>query len=231
MENKKIYPHANHRQRVRDSFRKTDPLQLPDRSLVEMLLFYSIPRKDTNEIAGALMEKYGSLANILSASYEELMATEGMGESSALLMKILPEISRRYVDKSAPVVSLAEPDELMKYISDRLKGCDKEIMIMLCLDPFGKAVDCITLGEGDTTEVTVDKRDVLEGAFRADADSVILAHNHPQGEAAPSPEDIELTKELSRLLAETGIKLSDHIIVCKEDILSLKSTAKYKSLF
>ena len=225
------YPHQNHRQRVRESFRNTPLSEMPDRSMLELLLFYSIPRKDTNQIAGKLMEEFGSLANVLNAPYEKLIKAEGMGESSALLLSILPEISRRFESNAAPVNTLLEKDELNAYIKENLTSLKNEVFMVICLDPIGRATLCEIVAEGNDSSVTVDKRTILETVFSADADSVILAHNHPDGVAAPSPEDIELTKEIGRLLAETGIKLNDHIIAGKDSILSLASTEKFKNLF
>ena len=231
MAEKKIYPHANHRRRVRESFRSIGADNMPDRSLLELLLFYSIPRRDTNALAGKLLEKYGSLSEVLNAPYDELIQIEGMGESSALLLTMLPGLCRRYMGKTEKIVTLSEPAELMKFITEKFEGLDKEMLLMVCLDPLGNAISCKELAKGDETSVTADKRTILETAFNSDADSVILAHNHPKGDAAPSKEDIELTKETARLLRETGIKLSDHIIIGKEGALSLASTAKFSNLF
>ncbi len=225
------YPHQNHRQRVRDSFRNMPLAEMPDRSILELLLFYAIPRKNTNLIAGRLLEEYGSLAGVLNAPYEELAKTEGMGESSALLLSILPEISRRFESNATPVNTILEKDELNAYIRKNMCGLKNEVFMVICLDPIGRVTLCKKIAEGNDTSVTVDKRTILETVFSADADSVILAHNHPYGEAAPSHEDIELTKEIITLLNETGIKLTDHIIVGKGNILSLASTEKFKNLF
>lgn len=227
----KKYPHGDHRKRVRDAFRKTGADKMPDRSLIELLLFYAIPRKDTNSIAGALLEKYGSLAGILNAPYDELEKIEGMGESSALLLSVLPEIAKRYTNNSAPVVAFPDSSELTDFIRDKLSGKENETLLMICLDPAGNAINCRIIAQGSSTGVTANKRDILEFAFSCDADSVIIAHNHPKGEPAPSREDIELTKEISRLLGETGIKLRDHIIIGTGGSLSLASTANFRGLF
>lgn len=225
------YPHQNHRQRVRESFRSTPFSEMPDISILELLLFYAIPRKNTNHIASRLIEEYGSLANVLNTPYEELIKIDGMGESGALLLSVLPEISKRFDGDAMPVSTLLEKDELNIYIRKKLYGLKNEVFMVVCLDPIGRATLCEIVAEGNDSSVTVDKRTILETVFSADADSVILAHNHPNGEAAPSHEDIELTKEIIALLNETGIKLTDHIIVGKGSILSLASTEKFKNLF
>lgn len=231
MAEKKIYPHANHRKRVRDAFRLTGADDMPDRSLLELILFYSVPRKDTNALAGELLKKYGSLRAVFDAPYEELMEIDGLGESSALLLTVIPGISRRYGGMHYSGTAIFEPGEAIEYIGGLFKDKEKEEFYIICLDALGRPVLCERLARGDTECVEVDKRAILETAFKADADSVILAHNHPFGEAAPSQNDTELTKEAARLLAETGIKLKDHIICGKDGSISLASTAKFKDLF
>ncbi len=227
----KKYPHADHRQRVRKAFREAGADGMPDRGLLELLLFYSIPRKDTNPIAAELLNKYGSIQAVFDATYEELMQVEGMGESSALLLTMLPEIARRYSGNGKDVPLLFERDEAEKYILSLFSESKNEEFYIVCLNAVGGAVACRRLAEGSENSVKVDKRAILEAAFEADADSVILAHNHPSGEAAPSAEDIALTKETARLLAETGIGLTDHIIAGNGEIISLASTEKFRDIF
>ena len=225
---KNKYPHLNHRQRVRDAFRKSGFENTGDRNLLEMLLFYAIPRRDTNPIADALLKKYGSLDAIMNAPFDELQKIDGMGESSALLLNMLPEICKRYQGKK---IRCAEIDNIEEFILEKLDNKENEIMLMICFDALDRMTDCIILAQGDADTVTVDKRTILENAFSADADSVILAHNHPKGEAAPSKEDIELTKEVALLLAQTGIKLKDHFIIAKHETLSLAGAEKFRGLF
>lgn len=227
----KKYPHADHRQRVRKAFRESGIDRMPDRAILEMLLFYSIPRKDTKPIAEALLEKYGTLKAVLDAPYDELISFEGMGESSALLLSMLTGVAARCSTESKNAPAIFEKSEAENYISELFKNSVNEEFYIICLDAVGMAICCKKLAEGEKNSVRADKRSILEAAFEADADSVIIAHNHPDGEAAPSREDIELTKETARLLAETGIKLTDHIIAGKDSVLSLASTVKFKDIF
>lgn len=227
----KKYPHADHRQRVRKAFREAGADGMPDRGLLELLLFYSIPRRDTNSIAAELLEKYGSIKGVFDAPYDELLKTDGMGESSALLLTMLPEITRRYNGTGKDVPLLFENNEAEKYIQSLFSESKVEEFYIVCLNAVGGAVMCRCLAKGGKDHVSVDKRAILEAAFEADADSVILAHNHPDGEAAPSADDITLTKDTARLLAETGIGLTDHIIVGKDSVLSLASTEKFRDIF
>ncbi|MDY6016267.1 MAG: DNA repair protein RadC [Oscillospiraceae bacterium] len=225
--------HENHRARVRETFKRAGADGMPDHNLLELLLFYSIPRKDTNEIAHRLIAAFGSLGRVFDASYEELMEIDGIGESSALLISMIPSICRRYIESSnSPKVNLSEPEETMNYIIRKYYGSNKvESFYMLCLDAVGNLINCCKLGEGTPGSVIVDKRKVLETALRNKADKVIFAHNHPNGIAAPSKDDINMTSELSSVLFSVGIRLADHIIVAGNEAVSLASVEKFRPLF
>lgn len=224
--------HQNHRARLRETFRKAGVEGMPDHNLLEFLLFYSIPRKDTNEIAHRLIKTFGSLSGVFDASYEQLIEVEGMGESSALLISTVPGICRKYLeDKNKGKINLSEPRIAQEYVVKKYYGCKIEVFYMICLDAVGNLINCCKLGEGTPGSVLIDKRRVLETAFRNNADKVIFAHNHPNGIAAPSKEDLAMTGELASLLAGVGIRLADHIIVADEEALSLACVEKFTTLF
>ena len=229
---KKKNVHENHRARMRETIKKTGVGNIPDINLLEYLLFYSIPRKDTNEIAHRLLDTFGSLNGVLNASYEQLLEVEGMGESSALLISLIPGISRRYIESAEKKkINLSEPSDAMEYIKSKFFGEKREVFYMVCLDALGNLINCCKLGEGNPETVVLDKRSILESAFRNNADTVIFAHNHPDGIAAPSKEDLILTNSLSSVLSGVGIRLADHIIVAGNDAISLASIDKFKPLF
>ena len=230
MENKK-YPHADHRRRVREAFIKGGTAHIPDRGLLELILFYAIPRRDTNALATSLIEKYGSLKGVSEAGYDDLIKEEGIGESAALLLSTLPEISKRCGKEAKSLRAICEPGQAQAFVKDLFKDTENEEFIMICIDASGRSTACVKLAQGDKTGVVIDKKEMLRAAIESDAESVIFAHNHPGGEAAPSAADIELTLDASRLLAETGIRLEDHIIAGADECLSLASTAKFAYIF
>lgn len=232
MNENKTNPHQNHRFRVRETFRKAGVEGMPDHNLLELILFYSIPRKDTNEIAHRLIDTFGSLKRVFDAPYERLLEVEGVGESSALLISMIPAICRRYIEAGeAKKINLSEPDDVKKYIISKYYGYSNEIFFMLCLDALGNLINCCKIGEGTAESVLIDKRTVLETAFRNNADTVIFAHNHPGGVAAPSKEDIVMTDEFNALFRGVGIRLADHFIIGGDDIMSLASVPKFRTLF
>lgn len=231
-ENKKANPHANHRARLRETFRKAGTENIPDHNLLELLLFYSIPRKDTNEIAHRLLETFGSLDRVFNAPYERLIEVEGMGESSALLISLIPGICRRYIESSTEKkINLSEPEDMMNFASSKFYGVGVEKFFMICLDATGELINCCEIGSGISDKVIVDKRVILETAFRNKADMVVFAHNHPNGIAAPSKEDVNMTGEFCKLFQKVGIRLADHIIVGGNDAVSLASTQNFKLIF
>lgn len=230
--NKQKNPHENHRARLRETIRQAGIDGMPDHNLLEFLLFYSIPRKDTNELAHRLISAFGSLNGVFDATYNELLKIEGMGENSAMLISSVPAICRRYEEGiSKGKINLSEPEAAAGYVIKKFYGSKVEEFYMLCLDGTGNLANCCKIGSGTVTRVNVDKRIVLETAFRNNADGVIFAHNHPGGVLAPSREDLGLTSEMCSLLRNVGIRLIDHIIVSGGDYLSLASVEKFRNLF
>ena len=225
-------PHQNHRARLRETFRKAGVDGMPDHNLLELLLFYSIPRKDTNELAHRLISTFGSLNRVFDASYEELLSVEGMGESSALLISAIPAVCRRYAEGAATgKIDFCEPSAAIGYIIRKFYGVKIEEFYVMCLDGGGCLINCCRIGDGSVGSVSINKREVLEAVLGNNADRVILAHNHPNGIAAPSREDINMTGEISSLLKSVGIRLADHIIVANGDAVSLASLEKFRNLF
>lgn len=225
-------PHKNHRARLRETFRNAGVDGMPDHNILEFLLFYSIPRKDTNELAHKLIAEFGSLSRVFDATYEQLLEIDGMGESSALLISQIPGICRRYIEgKSTGKVNLSDPKDAQNYLKDKFYGCKTEMFYLLCLDSYGNLINCCKVAQGTPGTVLVDKRTVMQTACRNDADKVILAHNHPNGIAVPSREDLELTNDFSSMLSTVGIRVVDHIIVADNDTISLVSVDKFKRLF
>lgn len=226
-------PHVNHRARLRETFRKAGVEKMPDHNILELLLFYSIPRKDTNELAHTLISRFGSLNGVFEASYEQLLEVDGIGESSALLISMIPSLCRRYFDAPAKgKINLSEPEAAIDFAVKKFCGNNrKEEFYMFCLDGTGNLINSCKLSEGVIDGVMVDKRAALEVAFRNNADKVIIAHNHPGGIAAPSKNDLNLTGEFYSLFGSVGIRLCDHIIVAGNEGLSLASIEKFRNLF
>lgn len=226
-------PHAGHRERVRAEF-IANPINehTPPHKILEFLLFYSIPRRDTNEIAHALMNKFHTLSNVFDATSEELLSVDGVGESTVALLKNLLPVARLYeADKSSAVTKLSTFEEMGNYILKKYIGITDEHLSMLCLDNRGKILGFEFLAKGDIESVGVSTRKIIAFAMRCNATSCVLAHNHPGGIAIPSNEDLIITASVKKTLFDIGVRLIDHIIIANSDFVSMRLSRDYSYLF
>jgi len=214
--------HDGHRERKRTQFLEHGLDSFADHETLELLLFYAVPRKDTNPIAHALMDRFGSLDAVFAAPVEELERVPGVGRSAAALIKLVPQLYRRSRISSdeCPVI-LHDTASIGAFFLDRFVGETNEVTYVACLDGKGKVITCRRLSEGTTGAAEISVRKVVETALRCNAVSVVLAHNHPSGVALPSREDLIATKQVADALCATGIALLDHIIVADGDFVSM----------
>lgn len=224
--------HNEHRKRMRERFRLEGLEGFAPHNKLELLLFFSIPRMDTNEIAHRLIDTFGSFEAVLDASYEDLLRVQGVGENSATLLTLLPQLARVYMSaKESDGVQLENADKIKRYFLSKYIGCKHEILYMLCLDGRGKLQNCCELAEGTMNGANLDTRYLLELAFRNNAASVVLAHNHPNGVAAPSYADVEATRRVVALMSSVDIRVVDHIIVAQAEAFSMAQNQKFAGLF
>lgn len=214
--------HDGHREKMRQRFLKGGLESYADHEALELLLYYAIPRRDTNPIAHALMDRYGSLSAVLTAPVEDLQRVEGIGESAAILLKLVPQLSRkaRIADVEQETV-LNSTERAGAYLLERFADERNEVVYQLCLDRKGKLLACKRLGEGSVTNAELDLRKVMENAILTSASAIILAHNHPSGLALPSKEDYTATDRVKMALHTIGVELVDHIIVADGDFVSM----------
>ena len=214
---------SGHRERLRQHFLDHGMDALRDYEVLELLLFYAIPRKDTQPIARELLAHFGSLSAVLDASPNELRTIDGIGESAAFLMQMIPHLSRRYqLSRSAMGVVLNSTKATSKFVVPYFHGETEEVVYLLCLDSKQKLIACRPIQRGSVNVVQLPIRKVIETALNTNAVSVILAHNHPGGMALPSAEDYRATDLLMEALAPLQIPLLDHVIVSEGDYVSLR---------
>ena len=216
--------HDGHRKRLRDRFRKEGLASFEDHNCLELLLFYSIPQKDTNPIAHKLLEHFGSLSNIFSATIEELCEVEGITENSAVLISMLPQLMKKVKvnDFSNAVVNSA--DVLCKYCKALFEGEVYEKIKVICLDNKLKVIGCDEIGSGTTGRLVFDLRKIVETAIKYKSDMIVIAHNHPKNNSLPSNADISATNMIKSTLQSLDMKLLDHIIVGEKDVTSLRDS-------
>ena len=214
--------HEGHRQRMKKRFLKEGLDNFSDIQVLELLLFYIIPRRDTNPIAHALLDRFGSLYQVLEAPVEELEKVEGIGPNAALLLNLITAVARFYmVNRTEQHKILKTLDECGEYLKSFFVGRRVEMVYLLCLDAKCKVLCCREVGEGSVNSANVPIRRIVELALGANATSVVLAHNHPSGLAIPSGEDILTTRRVAAALSTVDIQLVDHIIVADDDFVSL----------
>ncbi len=224
--------HEDHRQRVRERYIKNGLSGFADHNALELLLFYSIPRKDTNELAHKLISQFGSLKNVLEADYEKLINVDGVGENTAVLLTMIPKLQRLCADDEINKKTvISSKNSIENYLKLIFNGVKDEVFYLICLDSKNALINCCKVSEGGSESVSIRKKHLLETAFQNNAHSVILAHNHPNGISAPSREDVSVTLELIELFGSVGIKLTDHFVYAGSEITSMASTAKFKDAF
>lgn len=224
--------HANHRRRVCDSFLKGGIKSMADHNIIEMLLFYSCPRKDTNATAHALMKYFGSFVNILEAEHDELLKVDGIGEASATFINFISQLSQKYYeDKASNGIALNTAVQIKEYLQAKFMNSQKEDFCILMFDNRGKLLNTVTFEGYSPDSVNIENRVVAETVLRCNTSYVIVAHNHPNGFAAPSPADVAATKQLKELLENINISLYNHFIVSPEGIFSMADTEKFADIF
>lgn len=214
--------HDGHRKRMRQRFLEEGLDQFTDVQVLEILLFYCIPRQDTNPIAHALLEHFGSLSQVLEAPVEELCKVEGIGENTAVFLRLVTQVGRVYLtDRVSKAKVLPTLESCAKYLQSFFFGRNVETVYLLCLDAKCKMLCCKKISEGDVNSANLSVRKVVETALNTKASSVVLAHNHPGGLAIPSNADIQATVRIADALQAVDVKFIDHILVTDDDYVSL----------
>ena len=214
--------HDGHRQRMRRRFLETGLTGFDDLAILEFILFYAVPRQDTNPIAHALLDRYGSLAGVLEAPVADLKQVEGIGDRAAILLTLFPAVARRHMmERTRYGEILDTTTKCGEYLLPRFFGERDEVVYLLCLDAKLMVLDCRLLFRGGVNTAGVSVRKIVEAALACNATAVVLAHNHTSGIAIPSAEDERTTAQLKTALDAMGIQLADHIIVAGDDFVSL----------
>lgn len=213
--------HDGHREKMRRRFQETGLEGFADHEALELLLYYAIPRRDTNELAHRLLARYGSLSALLQAPIEDLRRVEGVGESAAVLLKLVPAFVYKAQRSAGQETVLNSTEKAGRYLLTCFAGERNEVIYQLCLDRKGKLLARKRLSEGGSAAAELNIRRLVENALLSSASAVILSHNHPSGIALPSREDYATTQQAQDALRTIGVELLDHIIVAEDDYVSL----------
>lgn len=214
--------HDGHRKRLRQRFLAEGLEHFTDVQVLELVLFYAIPRQDTNPIAHTLLDRFGSLSQVMDAPVEELCKVEGIGENTAAYLHLITQVGGCYLkDRAAKVNILPTLESCAAYLQPCFYGRSVEMVYLLCLDAKCKLLTCRKIAEGNVNSTALSIRKIVETALLANASSVLLAHNHPGGMAIPSYEDITTTHNVAAALQAVEVRLIDHLIFCEDDYVSL----------
>lgn len=195
-----------------------------DHTLLELLLFYGVPQKDTNPIAHRLIERFGSLPAVLEAPARELMQVEGVGENVARLLKVTQAMRCRCTQQQTARQKVVLNSSLKagEYLCSLLQGRETEALLLVCLDA-GKAVrHCEQLESGVSDSISTTLRQIAQLCVNRNVHDIILAHNHPSDLVHPSREDIVMTRKAQDFLQEIGVNLLDHFVITDKEFYSMK---------
>ena len=213
--------HEGHRERMRSRFLQEGADGMATHEILEMLLYGTIPRGDTNEIAHHLLDEFGSISNLIEADPHEIAKTAGVGTKSAVFLSLLHELVLRYErEKIEQKPALTSISRSVEYCRALLAFRPTERFYVICLDSRRKILHTSKISEGTVNDAVVSPRMVAEKALRYQATSVLLCHNHPKGSVKPSFDDINLTARLKRMLEPLGVEVVDHIIIGENEYFS-----------
>ncbi len=225
--NNQKHPHVGHRQRLKRKFINTNGEGFEPHELFELLLFYALPQKDTNEIAHRLVDRFGSVSGVLEAEFQDLVKVDGVKEHTAVLIKIMLVFIRTYFAEKydAKKVKLT-PHTAGEYILNRFFGFKEERLYALMLDSEFRLITEGVISQGTSNRTGVYPREIAKMALETNAKYVILAHNHPNGYLIASKADIDTTEKIAEILASLDILLADHLIVCGKNYISILDKLK-----
>ncbi len=230
MSEKKDNVHAGHRQRVKKRFIEQGFDGMEPHQILEMVLFYAIPRKDTNLIAHQLLERYGTLARVCDSPIDSLQNDFGLSENAAVLLKMIPEIARVYTESkfSAKYIDMHVAVDLFR---PKFIGATSERVALALADANDKLILCEVVSVGSLTSTDFPTRKVVDLALRNNARYAYLAHNHPSEFCLPSKADLETTRKISATLQNLGVVLVDHIVFTSTDHFSIRSHKTFSNVF
>lgn len=216
------HAHGGHRERMKQRFMQTGFEGMADHEILELLLYYAIPKQDTNALAHRLIEEFGSLSGVLDAPTEALMQISGIGMHAATLLHMMPELHRAYrVDRMRTRNVIQGTVAAKEYCRALLCGLREEAFYVLSLDKNNQVLNTKKICEGTIDALSFYPRVIVETIFRSNGKKAILCHNHPSGILRPSDLDIKATIEIKRVLEGVDVELLDHVIVAGEEALSM----------
>lgn len=223
--------HAGHRARMRKRFLEEGLDSFNEINALEFMLFYCVPRKDTNELAHRLLNHFGSYSNVLNAPLPELKKVDGVSDHIATYLSFQGAAVRYYmVNRKMSGTVVGTTEDYGNIMLPYFVGRANETVFLLCLDAKCKVLCCREVSEGSVNAASISMRKIVDVALSSNATSVVLAHNHPSGLALPSPEDVQTTLRVAKALDSIDVILVDHLVISDGDYISLAQSGYYRPI-
>jgi len=224
--------HEGHRQRMKERFLRGGLGSFSDHEILELLLFYALPYRNTNDLAHALVERYGSWIQVVGARYDDLLTVPGVTPHVATLLTLTGQAARRYYrDHTGVIHQLYDAQTVAEHVVPYFLGEREESVLLVSLDNKRKHLNTTRIFRGSVNSAQFNIRLAVEQALRDNATQIVLAHNHPNGFAFPSNADIQTTKYVIDTLRPLDIKVMDHAIVSEGDCLCMSKMPDTKWMF
>ena len=204
--------HRGHRQRMMEKF-SGDPGRFYDHELLEIFLYYAMPRVDTNPLAHRLLARFGSIERVLSADETSLLSVEGVGKRTAAFLRMHGELYRRIVQVKPREIKLVNSLDGKNFVKEKLKDKDEEEFLFVFMDGLGKVLSVSKHSDGMRGSVGAKILEMVRSAAALKAKNLLIAHNHPSGSLRPSEEDLASTDKLRMFCEMCEMRLIDHVIV------------------
>ena len=221
--------HSDHRKRMKHRFLEQGFDSFNDHEKLEFLLYYALPRQDTNPIGHALIERFGSLSGVFDASIDQLCEVKGVSEHTAILIKLMPQLMRSYLcDSKKDRKNISDEKAAAEYFCTKFLGITSEEIHAAFLDSSMNILDCTDIGYGVTANAQVNVKKLVATAIATNCANVIIAHNHPGGVAIPSGSDLNTTTSCRLALEMIGVRLVEHYVISGNSyvgIINMKTQA------
>ena len=221
--------HHGHRKRKKEQFLKSGIEHLPEHEPLEFLLYYAIPRGDTNFIAHSLIKHFGSLTGVLNASYDELQKVDGVGANAASLICFTKMFSQLYLQKQAEsdLEKMFNSEQLKEFCTTLFTGINEEEFHCLYLTDDLRLISHEKVCSGQLGKVEIPVRKITRSILAHNCSRLVITHNHPAGSCIPSRTDIDSTDSIRALYVKMEVELVDHVVVGRDGAVSMKESGYF----
>lgn len=214
---------SGHRDRIRKKYLKNGINTFQEYEILELLLTYAIPRKDTKDLAKNLLKKFKNIESVLKADKDELLKIDGIGEATLTFFKLMADLPTIFYENSLrnnDIIKIQNKESLIKYLRS-LIGYEKiEKFFVLYLNNSNELIYCLEKFSGTIDRSAIYPREIYKDVIKYNAKSLIIAHNHPSGSLRPSKSDLDITKEIAEGLKNFDAVLIEHIIITNNSYFS-----------